>query len=265
MEHRRIAIVTGVTRLKGIGRGICVELAKQKIDIFFTYWRPYDHAMPWGVKDDEPEIIKKELMEMGVRCDSLEVDLSNEKAVKEIFDTVEKSLGTASILINNATYSTMTDINTITSQELDQHYFVNLRAPMLLAAEFVKRFEGKSFGRLINITSGQSLSAMSGEVAYAVTKGAMDTFTRTMQHELAYKNITINAVNPGLTDSGWLESGWLNEQQIHIFKKRFPKGRLGLPDDVAKLVGFLVDEKAGWITGQIIHSEGGFVRENYDS
>lgn len=264
MKNRRIAIVTGVTRLKGIGRAICVELAKQKIDIFFTYWRPYDQKMVWGVEDDEPDKIKKEIEAMGVCCESLEIDLSNKKAIKTVFDTVEKNLGTATILVNNATYSTMTDINNITSEELDQHYFVNVRAPMLLTSEFEKRFQGQFSGRVINITSGQSLSAMSGEIAYAVTKGAIETFTKTMQHDLAYKNITINAVNPGLTDSGWLESGLLKEEQVTIFKKRFPRGRLGLPSDVAKLIGFLVDEKAEWITGQIIHSEGGFIRENYD-
>ena len=265
MENNIIAIVTGVTRLKGIGKAICVELAKQKIDIFFTYWRPYDKSMLWGVEEDEPDKIKKEILEMGVRCESLEIDLTNEDAIKTVFDIVEKYLGTATILINNATYSTITDIDNITSQEMDKHYFVNLRAPILLTSEFVKRFKGKHYGRLINITSGQSLSAMSSEISYAVTKGAIETFTKTMQHELAFRNITINAVNPGLTDSGWLESGWLDEKQISIFKKRFPKGRLGLPSDAARLVGFLVDKKAEWITGQIIHSEGGFVRENYDS
>jgi 3-oxoacyl-[acyl-carrier protein] reductase len=260
----RIALVTGVSRLKGIGKAICIELARQGIDIFFTYWKPYDKSMLWGVQDDEPELIQKEILGLGVRCSSLEIDLMNEQSIDLLFNTAQKKLGAPSILINNATYSTVTEIENITPHELDKHYSVNLKAPILLTKKFVEQYENNNHGRVINITSGQTLSAMSSEIAYAVTKGGIETFTKTMQHVLAIKNITINAVNPGLTDSGWLDSGWLDKKQIEIFKKRFPKGRIGLPTDAAKLVGFLVHENADWITGQIIHSEGGFLRENYD-
>lgn len=264
MKKHRIAIVTGVTRLKGIGKAICTELARQGIDIFFTYWRAYDKTMPWGVDEDEPAKIRQEVLNMGVQCEMLELDLMDENAPTVLFDTVQKSMGSASVLINNATYSTVTDLHNITAHEFDRHYFVNLRAPVLLTSAFVRQFQSPGHGRVINLTSGQSLSAMHNEISYATTKGAIETFTRTMQHELAFKHITINAVNPGLTDSGWLESGWLTPNQIEIFRKRFPMGRLGLPTDAARLIGFLVHEDAHWITGQVIHSEGGFIRENYD-
>ncbi len=216
MTDHRIAIVTGVSRLKGIGKAICVELAKQGIDVLFTYWRPYDRSMLWGVEDDEPEKIQQEISDLGVRCEKLEIDLMDEESIKIIFETVRNKLGSASILINNATYSTMTDILHIDSQELDKHYLVNMRAPILLTSYFVKQFDEKQIGRVINITSGQSLSAMSGEIAYAVSKGAIETFTRTMQHELARKNITINAVNPGLTDSGWINSGFWTKSKLRF-------------------------------------------------
>jgi len=257
MEKKRIAIVTGVTRLKGIGRAICIELAKMGIDIFFTYWRDYDRTMPWSVNDDEPDLIQKEIIELGVRCKKTEIDLSEEIAIESIFNKVKTSLGSPSILINNATHSTMTNIENITARELDKHYFVNLRAPILLSSAFVRNYKNSNPGRIVNISSGQSLSAMNTEIAYAVTKGAIETLTKTMQHELAYKNITINAVNPGMTDSGWID-----ENLGRTFIKKFPKGRFGLPSDTAKIVGFLVSEDADWITGQIIHSEGGFIRES---
>ncbi|MDD3050258.1 MAG: SDR family oxidoreductase [Candidatus Cloacimonetes bacterium] len=256
MDEKRVAIITGVTRLKGIGRAICLELAKMGIDIFFTYWRNYDRTMPWGVKDDEPDLIQKEIIELGVRCEKAEIDLSEKLSTDNIFNRVETSLGFPSILINNATHSTMTNIENITARELDKHYFVNLRAPILLSSAFVRNFRNSHPGRIINISSGQSLSAMNTEIAYAVTKGAIETFTKTMQHELAYKNITINAINPGMTDSGWID-----EDLSKIFINKFPKGRFGLPSDAAKIVGFLVSKDADWITGQIIHSEGGFIRE----
>ena len=260
MTSNKIAIVTGVSRLKGIGRAICVYLAINGIDIFFTYWCDYDKKMPWRIENDEPEKIQNEIIELGVRCDKLEIDLMQEESIRTLLNHVEKSLGNPSILINNATYSTQTDISNITAKELDNHYNVNLKATILLTVNFVKRFKTGQSGRIINLTSGQSLSAMSNEIAYAVTKGAIETFTRTMQHEFATKNITINAINPGLTDSGWLD-----EKQRDVFINRFPMGRFGLPSDVSKLIAFLVSDNAEWITGQIIHSEGGFIREQYDN
>lgn len=255
---KKIAIVTGVSRLNGIGKAICVELAKNGVDIFFTYWLNYDKEMPWETKDNEPDLIENEIKSLGVRCEKMSLDLSDETAVKILFDEVNNKLGSPTILVNNATYSTQTDIFNITSQEIDKHYFVNLRATTLLCAEFTKRFKGTNDGRIINISSGQSLSNMSGEIAYAITKGAIEILTKTLSHELAYKGITINAVNPGLTDSGWLDD--TNRQ---LFQDRFPMGRFGLPNDAAKLVSFLASEQATWITGQIIHSEGGFIREKY--
>jgi 3-oxoacyl-[acyl-carrier protein] reductase len=255
MTHQKIALVTGVSRVNGIGRAICLELARRGVDIFFTYWRPYDREMPWGVADDEPAQIQQEIQALGVRCEKLELDLMAKDAPVLLIENVMKTLGNPSILVNNATYSTATSLESIGPEELDKHYFVNLRAVILLTAAFVKQFTGKH-GRIINLSSGQSLSAMSGEIAYAVTKGAIETFTKTMQHELAFKKITINAVNPGLTDSGWLD-----DKQKELFLSRFPQGRLGLPEDAARLIGFLASEEAEWITGQVIHSEGAFMRE----
>ncbi len=214
--------------------------------------------MPWKTKENEPDIIQKEIRKIGVRCEKFALDLSKETAVQVLFDAVENKLGSPTILINNATYSAQTSISNITAQEIDEHYFVNLRVTTLLCAEFVKRFKGTNDGRIINISSGQSLSAMSSEIAYAMTKGAIEILTKTISHQLAYKGITIIAVNPGLTDSGWLDDA--NRQ---AFEDRFPMGRFGLPDDAAKLVSFLTSEQAAWITGQIIHSEGGFIREKY--
>ena len=258
--NRQIAIVTGTSRLKGIGRAICAELAKNGIDIFFTYWANYDKQMPWGVKDNEPDLIQAEIKNLGVRCEKLELNFLEEPSVKSLLDEVEEKLGFPTILVNNATYSTQTSIDEITSEELDKHYAVNFKVPTLLIAEFVRRFSEQKNGRIINLTSGQTLSFMSSEIAYATTKGAIETLTRTISQEIAKKGITINAVNPGLTDTGWLD-----EKQEKMFRSRFPTGRLGQPQDVAKLVSFLVSENAEWITGQVIHSEGGFIRENYGS
>jgi 3-oxoacyl-[acyl-carrier protein] reductase len=257
---RQIAIVTGTSRLKGIGKAICLELAKNGIEIFFTFWTDYDKQMPWKTAGNEPDLIQAEIRALGVRCEKIELNLVEENSIEKLFNEVELKLGFPTILVNNAVYSTQTSIDNITSEELDKHYFVNLKAPTLLTVEFIKRFQGNKNGRIVNLTSGQSLSFMNNEIAYAITKSAIDTLTRTLSQEIAKKGITINAVNPGPTDTGWL-----NEKQTEMFKDRFPMGRLGRPNDVAKLISFLVSEKAEWITGQVIHSEGGFTRESYGS
>jgi 3-oxoacyl-[acyl-carrier protein] reductase len=255
MTQNRIAVVTGVTRLKGIGRAICRELANDGIDIFFTYWRSFDKNTPWGVMDNEPDLIQEEMRGLGIRCEKIELDLMLEESVNILLDQVEKELGNPSIIINNAAYCSQTDINNLTSIELDNHYKVNLKATILLSLEFIKRFKAGENGRIINLTTGQSLGAMGTEIAYAVTKGAVESFTHNIQHEIAFKNITINTVNPGITDTGWMD-----ENHKENYLKLFPKGRLGQPNDAANLIAFLASEKADWISGQIIHSEGGYYR-----
>ena len=253
--NRKIAIVTGVSRLKGIGRAICCELAKREFDVFFTYWTEYDNQMPWKVNTNEPELIQQEIKEFGVKCEKLELDLSNENAIAILFKEVNDKLGYPLVLVNNATYSTQTTIESLTAKELDKHYEVNLKATTLLTIEFIKQFNFNKNGRIINLSSGQSLGQMPNEIAYAITKGAIETLTYTLSQEIASKGITINAVNPGPNDTGWM-----NKKMKRELLKQFPMNRIGKPKDTAKLIGFLASEDAEWITGQIIHSEGGFKR-----
>jgi len=132
MMQNKIAIVTGASRLKGIGRAICCELAKKGFDIFFTYWLPYDKTMAWGVKDNEPMAIQKELKAEGIRCERLELDLTKSGAPEILLNTVEEKLGNPSVLVNNATHSTDTSIETLTELELDKHYALNVKANVFL-------------------------------------------------------------------------------------------------------------------------------------
>lgn len=250
-----IALVTGVGRLQGIGRAICLELARKGCDIFFTYWSKYDDMMPWGRADDTTQIISEEIEALGVRSGYLELDLTNPDSANLLIQTVIEQLGYPSILINNATYSTASTIDSLNAAILDQHYNLNIKATTLLTLEFIKTFNYSSNGRVINLTSGQSLGQMSDEIAYAITKSAIENLTYTLSSEIAARGITINAVNPGPNDTGWID-----ERLKDVILERFPMGRVGLPSDTAKLVGFLCSEDAEWITGQIIHSEGGFVR-----
>ena len=250
-----IALVTGVSRHQGIGRAICLELANRGFDIFFTYWTTYDKTMPWSIEPLEPNQIQKEIEATGVRCASLELNLAIEGAVDQLIEAVRSQLGSPSALINNATYSTLTSIVDFDVNELDRHYAVNVRATTILIAKFVAQYEGSQSGRIINMSSGQALGPMPDELAYAMTKSAMNSLTYTLHQELAAKGITINSVNPGPTDTGWM-----NEELNELILQRSPKGRVGLPKDAARLIGFLCSEEGEWVTGQLINSEGGFMR-----
>ena len=251
----RVALVTGVGRRRGVGTAICRALAGRGADIFFAYWRDYDREMPWGADEDGPQTLLEELRRMGVRAEGMETDLSRPGSPGELLDAVAERLGPPSILVNNAAYSTRDGYERLDAAVLDAHYAVNLRATALLAVGFARGFEAGSGGRIINLTSGQSLGPMVGELAYAATKGAIEAFTRTLAAEVGHKGITVNAVNPGPTKTGWMDDDLEKE-----LAAKFPGGRVGEPRDAAKLVAFLAGDEAAWITGQVIHSEGGFLR-----
>ncbi|WP_410983123.1 SDR family oxidoreductase [Bacillus cereus] len=249
----KIAIVTGATRLNGIGAAICKALAQKGIDIFFTYWPRYDKAMPWSMNEEEPFLLKREIENYGVRCEMAEVNLSQSYAPNRILYMASERLGEPSILINNAAYSTNTTVEELDVEQLDKHYTVNMRATMLLSTLFINHYSLETSGSIVNLTSGQSLGPMPNELAYIATKGAIEAFTKSVAPVAMEKGITVNAVDPGPTNTGWMTE----EIQSYLITK-FPAGRIGEPVDIARLIQFLVSEEAKWVTGQVIHSNGGF-------
>lgn len=251
----RIALVTGVSRTKGIGAAVCRCFAAKGVDVFFTYWKPYDRMMAWGIEEDEPLKLQMELINSGVRCKSLELNLSEENSYSRLIDIVVNKFGIPDILVNNACYSVNDNFENICSLSLDEHYKINIRALTLLSCEFARLFNKGFGGRIINLTSGQSLNPMPDELSYAITKGAIETITYTLSASVAEKGITVNAVNPGPTDTGWMTKDLKSD-----LLSKFPLNRIGQPEDVARLITFLASDEAQWITGQVIHSEGGFKR-----
>ena len=130
---------------------------------------------------------------------------------------------------------------------------VNARATLLLSAEFARRFcEPPGSGRIVNFLSGPPLV---GEIAYAASKGAIEWITFSAAGELAGRGITVNAVNPGPNDTGWMD-----RDTASYVRRHSPMGRIGTPDDVAGLVAFLCSETARWITSQILTCDGGWER-----
>jgi 3-oxoacyl-[acyl-carrier protein] reductase len=167
-------------------------------------------------------------------------------------DAVTERIGHPSVLVNNAAHSTRDGFEALDAATIDAHYAVNVRAPMLLSVLLAR---AERPGRIVNLISGQFLGPMRAELAYTASKGALEAFTRQLSAEVAHLGITVNAVGPGPNDTGWIDDA-LREELL----PRFPMGRLGRPEDAAALVAWLCSEEAGWVTGQVIHSEGGFLR-----
>jgi len=251
----KIAIVTGASRSTGIGTAICRSLAGLGADIFFTHWHTFDEEEGNGGEKDWPEQLRKELEGLGVRASHMEADFANPETPARIMEQVEKSLGYATILINNATYCVPTNYRSLDINVLDQHYAVNNRGPILLSTEFANRFEKNQ----IKGTSGRIIFMVSkgpdpNNLAYIATKGTLIGLIEPLSVGLAPLQITVNGFDPGPTDSGWMD-----EQMKAGFLPMFPMGRIGLPEDAAKTISFLASDESQWITGQVIKSEGGFL------
>ena len=182
----------------------------------------------------------------------VEADLADPGAAVAVLDALPR---TPAVLVNNAAHSVSAGYADTDARLLDDHYAVNVRAPVLLSCELARRHPEGLPGRIVCVVSGQSLGPMLGELPYATTKGALETFVRQLAPEVMPLGITVNAVNPGVTDTGWIDDD-LRPRLL----ARMPAGRAGEPEDAARLVAWLCSEEAAWVTGQVIASEGGFVR-----
>ena len=246
----RVAVVTGASRRQGIGAAICRALASHGADILFTHWQPYDQTQPLGVDPEGPTELQRELQGFGVRAEELAIDLADPAAPERVLDAVETRLGSPSILVNNAAHSMRDDYQTLDAASLDAHYAVNVRATALLSVGFARRYRGGPGGRIISLSSGQSVGPMPDELAYATSKGAIEAFTASLAAGVAARGITVNAVDPGGTDTGWRE-----ELKADLLR-HMAFGRIAQPEDAARLILFLASDAGAWITGQTIHSRG---------
>ncbi len=250
--RNKVALVTGASRKAGIGAAIARKLANAGAHLSLAYYRPYDKMKPWSSDPDETSDLIADLRGLGVHVEGIEVDLAEPNSAKGLIDRTHDLFGGLDILINNAAHSESTSVETLEAGGLDQHYAVNVRATALLCVEFARRHPRGRSGRIINITSGQGIHPMPNELAYAASKGAIDAFTISLSAELASRGITVNAIDPGPTDTGWMEAD-LKER----LQRQVPMGRVGIPGDAAHLVLFLASDEAGWVTGQILRSRGG--------
>jgi 3-oxoacyl-[acyl-carrier protein] reductase len=255
----RVAVVTGVSRRAGIGYAVARRLAALGASLFLHHYAPHDRDQPWG---DDPggadavvAGVRSALTAADASVGHMELDLALPEAPAQLIDAAAEACGHLDILVCNHARSGDSPLGTLDAALLDAHWAVNTRSTILLTQAFAARHDGRPGGRVIFMTSGQDLGPMTGEVAYAASKGALASVTKTLADQLAGQQITLNAVNPGPVDTGYA-----SPEAYEAVRRHFPQHRWGVPDDPARLIAWLVTDEASWITGQVINSEGGFRR-----
>jgi 3-oxoacyl-[acyl-carrier protein] reductase len=249
----RSAIVTGVSRRIGIGSAIAERLLTLGASVFVQSWAAHDAAQPWGADPGGTEAVLARLRESGGTVGHAEADFADPDAPAFVVASARAALGHVDILVVNHARSGHGALSELTAGQVDAFLHENVRATLLLVKEFAAQHDGRRGGRVVMMTSGQHLAPMAREIAYAVSKGALQQATRTLSDALIDRGITVNTVNPGPTDTGW---GLAD----HDPRPAMPLGRRGAPGDAARLIGWLCTDDAEWITGQVIDSEGGFRR-----
>ncbi|RMH80425.1 MAG: 3-oxoacyl-[acyl-carrier-protein] reductase [Acidobacteria bacterium] len=237
------AIVTGSTR--GIGRSIGEFLARAGAQVVIT-----------GRDRRRAEEVAKEIEEAyGVKTLGLDLSMEDTQSIREFYEGVEKAWGGVDILVNNAGITRDKLFLRMSLEDWEEVLRVNLTGTFFLTSLVVKGMIKSRWGRIVNISSVVGFTGNVGQVNYSSTKSALLGFTKSLAKELASRNITVNAVAPGFIETDM--TAGLSEDIKESYLKNIPLGRFGKPEDVAGLVVFLCSDYASYITGQVLHVNGG--------
>lgn len=239
------ALVTGGSR--GIGRAIAERLAADGVTVVLTYASDAEAA-----RETVDRIAKD-----GGRAFALRAELGSPGSAAALWAAYDElGLGGVDIIVNNAGIGLPIPLGEITEEDFDRVFAVNVRAPFFVVQEALGRL--RDGGRIINISSGAARIAMPEILAYGATKGALDTLTLNLAKALGARGITVNSVAPGIVDTD-VNAGWLRgnaEAEAHAASLS-ALGRVGRPDDIADVVGFLASDAARWVTGRVVDATGG--------
>jgi NAD(P)-dependent dehydrogenase (short-subunit alcohol dehydrogenase family) len=245
MEDRlagKVALVTGGSR--GIGAEIVRRLAAEGADVGFTY----------RTGKAEAEAVAGQVRGLGRRALTVETDLADPAAAAAVVAVVAGEFGRLDILVNNAGITHWGSLAQTRLEDFDQLVAVNARAPYLMMQAAADTLADG--GRIVNISSGVTATALAGISLYSGVKAFLDQVTKVASIEFAARRITVNAVGPGSTATGPF-AHLSAEQKAETGSAAFALGRIGEPADTAGLVAFLASDDAGFITGQVIYNTGG--------
>ena len=260
----RTAVVTGVSRGRGIGFAVASRLVDMGASLFIQHFSPHDAAQPWGA-DDIDEIVSslRERLVGRAQLQHQDLDLALPESADRLIASAGDQLGHVDILIcNHARSGGDGRLAEMTADKLDAHWQVNARSTLLATRAFAAQHDGRTGGRVIWMTSGQGEGPMSGEIAYATSKAALAGITRSVADDLIDAGIVLNTINPGPVNTGYLDEDTA-DRPVEVIREaltHFPTGRFGQPDDPARLIAWLVSDEGRWVVGQVLNTEGGFRR-----
>jgi 3-oxoacyl-[acyl-carrier protein] reductase len=244
--ENKVAIITGAS--KGIGASIAKHFAAAGAKVVVNYASSKEGA----------DKVVKAITDNGGTAIAVQADVSKEADVIRLAEETQKAFGSLDILVNNAVAQGYAPIEQITVEAFYHSYSVNVLGPILTIQAALKLF-GDRGGNIINISSGASKYPLPAASLYSSTKAALDAFTIALSKELGGRNIRINSILPGATDTEGARSAGVTEGSDYekMFIANTPLGRRGQPEDIAKAAVFLASDDAAWITGEQISVSGG--------
>lgn len=232
-------LVTGAS--SGIGRSAAIECSKMGAKVIITARNEERLAQTLSELDGEGHQM--------VLC-----DLNNEEAIDKMVADLPEIQG----LINNAGFTKILPAQFLSSEEINSVFQVNTVAPMILLQKLLKKKKLKKGASVVFTSSLAGMGVCTvGNSMYSASKGAISAFIRCVALELAPKNIRVNAVCPGMVDTGILDSGTLTKEQLDEDMKNYPLGRYGKPEDIAWAMIYLLSDASSWVTGDNLIIDGG--------
>jgi 3-oxoacyl-[acyl-carrier protein] reductase len=243
----------GVGRRRSIGAGIALGIAEDGWDLVLGYWSPYDERIGLERGTDDPAAVADDCRALGARVDLVEADLGDPDVPERLVAEAAARRDLRGMVLSHCE-SVDSSILTTTLESWDRHFAVNARAAWLLLQAYARRLPepsapGEATGSVVALTSDHT----PGNLPYGASKGALDRVVIAAAVELGGRGLRANVVNPGPIDTGWM-----TDEIREMGLAQTPAGRLGRPSDTADLVRFLLSERGSWVTGQLLHSNGGF-------
>jgi 3-oxoacyl-[acyl-carrier protein] reductase len=242
-KPNRVALITGSSR--GIGYAIAKEFAKRNIDVVINN---HEHPIE-GLK------VADEIRDMGRRSIYIQADVSKYQQIEEMIEKIINEFGRIDILVNNAGITRDKLLENMDIEAWNNVIAVNLTGIFNCTKSVLKHMKRQGSGKIINISSVVGESGNIGQANYSASKGGVISFTKTIAKEYARDNIIINAIAPGFIETSLVKS--IPEKVMNKIVRKIMLGRLGKPEEVAKLVYFLSSDDANYITGEVININGG--------
>ena len=242
MLENKVALVTGASR--GIGRAIALELARQRALVIGT-----------ATSEGGAQAIGEALAAAGGKGAGRVLDVRDARQCDELVTSVQKEFGDILVLVNNAGIVRDNLALRMKDAEWDEVIETNLRPAFRLARSVMRGMMKARWGRIISVTSVVGAAGNAGQANYAAAKAGLAGMTRSLARELGSRNITVNCVAPGFIDTDMTRA--LSEEQRGALVGQIPLGRLGKPEDIAAAVGYLASPAGDYVTGTVLHVNGG--------